>query len=101
MKTTLTIIILTILAIQGNLLFAGNGSTSAPVANESVKITLMFIVHTTPTEAAFEDVSTEMKSIIDLTFVAPPVADFEDVNDTIMIDSGILAPVTPAEANFE
>ena len=53
MKTT-TIIIATLLALQVNVLFAGNDINSTSVANANNTITLTSLAPTVPAEADFE-----------------------------------------------
>jgi len=96
--TTLTFIIATVLALQVNLLFAGNESISAPAANESAAMSL---APSTPNEATFDDMSTERSAPADLAPVTPAMADFEDAVDTISTDNVNLTPITPNEADFE
>jgi len=75
MKAT-TIIIAAALALQVNVLFAGNDINVTPVANASNTLILTSLAPNIPVEATFEDA-------ID------------------MIDFASLAPAVPAEANFE
>lgn len=119
MKTKI-IIIAAVLFLQAGFLFAGNESTSAPVASPIATIRLApttpveatfeevafvnecsALVPVTPWEATFEDMPTEMISMVDLAPSLPNVADFDDYVVTITIDNALLATVTPAFANFE
>jgi hypothetical protein len=76
MKATSTILIAAVLALQVNVLFVGNETSSAPVANATATITLTSLAPATPKEADFKDAAT-------------------------MNDLAYLAPVTPTEADFE
>ena len=118
MKAITTIIIAAALALQVNVLFAGNdiNSTAASNANNTIALTSLAptvpmkatfedavdmtefasLAPTTPTEAQFEDISFEMVSALNLAPLTPAVADFEDE-----IDFNSLAPAVPAEADFE
>jgi hypothetical protein len=123
MKATI-ITIAAILALQMNVLFAGNGNSyGTPVTNENSSNILTSLAPTTPVEANFEDdalltdyaalapvtpaeatfddVSSEMTSFADLAPVTPAVADFEDNIDAIALNLTSLAPTTPAEADFD
>jgi hypothetical protein len=117
MKAT-TIIIAAALALQVNVLLAGNDINSTSVANANNTITLTSLAPTIPVEATFEDAVTtidfaslapttpaeaqvedmiyEMASSLNLAPLTPAVADFEDG-----IDFNSLAPVVPAQADFE
>jgi hypothetical protein len=118
MKTIITILA-TVLALQVNVIFAGNDEVSTPAANSVSSISL---APTTPVEATFEDevVMNEIAGLApvmpsEATFedavpvaeisglipVTPVVADFEDTAEVITIDITALAPVTPLEADFE
>ena len=94
---TITITIATILTLQAAILFAGNETTSAPMTNERVTITLAPSV---PLEATFEDLNEVVVNIDALAPVIPSEADFSDVapveNATLMN----LAPLTPSVADF-
>jgi hypothetical protein len=118
MKATTTILIVAVLALQVNVLFAGNDLNSTPVANANNTITLTslapivlaeatfedaiditdfaYLAPATPREAQFEDISYETISVLNLAPLTPAVADFEDE-----IDISSLAPIVPAEADFE
>jgi len=96
MKTT-TIIIAAVLALQVNVLFAGNESASAPAATEN---TLIALAPATPVEATFEDFSPVTIAVRILAPVVPMEAEFEDVVPEPIIDVASLAPATPAEADF-
>ena len=118
MKATATIVIAAALALQVNVLFAGNDINSTAVSNANTTITLTSLVPTvpveatfedavttidfaslaplTPTEAQFEDISYESVAALNLAPLTPSVADFEDG-----IDFNSLAPAVPAEADFE
>jgi hypothetical protein len=121
---TITITIAAILALQVNVLFAGNiNSYDTPVTNENSSNLMNSLAPTTPleasfeddatltdytllapitpTEAGFEDMPPEMTSIINLAPVTPTVANFEDDIDTITLDLIAVSPTTPAEADFE
>ena|ERR1035437_8702396 len=54
-----------------------------------------------PVEADFNDMPSEMASVLNLVPITPVLADFEDASDEITVDFTALAPVTPAEADFE
>ena len=119
MKAT-TIIIAAVLALQVNVLFAGNDTASAPVTNENTTTTLTSLVPTIPSvadfvdasvmyevtclaptvpaEAQFDEMNYEMVSALNLAPMTPETADF---NDADSVDSNSLAPVVPTEANFE
>jgi len=117
MKTITTIIIAAALTFSVNVLFAGNDLNSTPVANATTTIALTSLAPTvpleasfedafiydlislapiTPTEATFEDISYEMLAGLNLAPLTPAVAASEDG-----IDFNSLAPVLPAEADFE
>ena len=122
MKAT-TIIIASVLALQVNILLAGNEATLGPVTNETATITLASLAPSTPTEvtfeevvemnefanlapmipseATFEDMPSEIASIVDLAPMTPTVAEFEDAVDMITVNVIDLAFVTPDEADFE
>ena len=117
MKAT-TIIIAAALALQVNVLFAGNDINSTPVANANVTIALTslaptvpveatfedvvvlndfaYLALTTPTEAPFENLSYEMVSALNLAPAAPLTADVDEG-----IDFSSFAPFVPAHADFE
>ena len=120
MKSTITILA-AVLTLQAGILFAGNETISAPVANESAIITLapsapleatfedltvtvidfVAITPATPVEATYSDFAPDASTdLTNLAPLAPVVADFEDVID-VTIDITTLAPVTPAAADFE
>jgi len=118
MKAITTIIFSAALALQINVLFAGNDITSVPVANPTATITLnslapilpveatfedavvmndlAYLASNTPTEAQFEDLSDELVSALNLAPLTPVEVDFEDA-----VDFSSLAPAVPAEADFE
>lgn len=121
MKATITILA-AVLTLQAGILFAGNdfppltpnndASASCCVLlvpctpleatfEDDATFDLNQLMPVTPTEASFDDMSSEMTSFANLAPVTPVVADFEDASDVITVDNGILAPTTPAEANFE
>jgi hypothetical protein len=98
MKAIATFIIATILALQVNVLFAGNDITSTPAANAIAAITLTSLTPTVPVEATFED-AIDMTDFASLAPTTPAEAQFEDINyETVTAMN--LAPVTPA-ADFE
>ena len=114
----ITIIIAAALALQVNVLFAGNDINSTSVSNANNTITLTTLAPTTPaeadfedavymtdfaslapstpTEAQFEDISYESVAALNLPPVTPVIADFEDE-----LDFNSLAPIIPVEADFE
>jgi hypothetical protein len=123
MKATI-IIVIAVLALQMNVLFAGNrNSYDTPVTKDNSSNSLISLAPTTPmeanfeddatltdyaawapvtpTEATFDDMPSEMASFADLAPVTPTVANFEDDIDTITFDLTSLKPNTPAEADFE
>ena len=118
------LIIVAVLALQVNVLFAGNrNSYENPVTKENFSNLLIFLAPTipleanfedeatlmdyaalgpiTPTEATFDDMPSERTSLANLAPVIPTVANFEDDIDTTTLDLTSLAPVTPAEADFD
>jgi hypothetical protein len=120
MKTT-TIIIATLLALQVNVLLAGN-EISSPVNNDKPMVAVISLLPTTPREATFEEDATydinrlapvtpaeaqfgdefkDMISVRNLIPVTPVTADFDDTNELLSIEPGFLAPVSPTEADFE
>ena len=122
MKTTITILAV-VLTLSASLLFAGNETSSSPVSNDNATITMAVLapvapieatfedfttvneiaalVPVTPSEATFEEMPADVTSVFDLAPVAPIQADFEDVVSDVTINNGILAPLTPAVADFE
>jgi hypothetical protein len=120
---TMTLTIAAVLALQVNVLFAGNDNAPAPVKNENSAINMALLAPVTPleatfedltpvnelaglvpvppTEATFEDFSGEMVSLNDLAPAIPVVAEFEDSVEVIAFDNRSLSPNAPAEADFE
>ena len=99
MKATATIVIAAALALQVNVLFAGNDINSTPVANANVIITLLSLASTVLMEATFEDANV-MNDIAYLVPITPTEAWFEDLSyETVSALN--LAPVTSAVADFE
>jgi len=123
MKTinTLTLIFTTAFVFQFSNLFAGNDgaptnsnnalnstyATLAPtvpaVASFEDDATFDFnqLMPATPTEATFEDMTSEMTSFVNLAPVTPAFADFDDAYNGATADFLMLVPVTPFEADFE
>jgi hypothetical protein len=117
---TLTIIITAVLALQVNILLAGN-AISLPATAESSTITLSSLAPTAPMEAtfddasltndyaalvpiipmeaSFEDAAAEQMMLINIAPVIPTVAGFDD--EVMIIDYSSLTPVVPVEADFE
>jgi hypothetical protein len=114
---TIKMIIAAVITLQAGILFAGNETSSVPVTNDNLTISMNCLVPVTPREATFEEAvlmndfaslapatpieatfgePSEGAFVLDLAPVTPAVADFEDV-----VDYNSLAPVTPAEADFE
>ncbi len=122
MKKT-AIIVTAVLALQANILFAGNETTSVTVINENATSIMVFLAPSTPAEATFDDFVTvndisslmpvtpseasfeempfETASFRDLAPSTPAVAEFEEAFDVNTIDVISLAPVNPVEADFE
>jgi hypothetical protein len=118
MKTT-TLILAAVLALQVNILFAGNDVASAPATNsyssvslapvtpteatfeESIVTEMNALMPVTPTEATFEDAAPEMVSITALAPAPPAEADFGDAVLQMPSNTDSLAPVSPPEADFE
>ena len=100
MKAT-TIILAAVFILSTSILLAGNDRFSTAVITENSTIMLASVSPVTPSEATFEDMPSDMVSIADLTPLTPVAADFNDAMDSISIDNDILAPVTPAVADFE
>jgi hypothetical protein len=96
MKATISIFA-AILTLQAGILFAGNETISAPVANESAVITL---APSAPMEATFEDVATTVIDFVAIAPATPVEADFSDIAPDANIDLTNLAPLTPAVADF-
>ena len=116
MKAT-TIILATVLALQVNVLFAGNrNGYETPVTNRKLPESPLSFWHpatpneadfeeavvmndfanlapTTPAEATFEDMPSEMTSISELAPTTPAVADFDDAIDVVTLDLSMLAPL--------
>ena len=99
MKTT--IIIAAVLSLQINLLFAETKISSTPVVTESVSIISMSLAPATPAKATFEELPSEINSLMELAPTTPAYAEFEDTVDTVGIDFSSLGPVAPVEADFE
>ncbi len=96
MKATITILA-AVFTLQAGILFAGNETISAPVANEIAMISLAPI---TPVGAAVEDINTTTVDIATLAPSMPPEADFSDFSTDANIDLTSLTPITPAIADF-
>jgi hypothetical protein len=62
---------------------------------------MVSLVPLTPAEATFEEMPSDMISLVMLAPVTPATADFQDTIVSVTIDPGMLAPVTPATADFE
>jgi hypothetical protein len=98
MKTT-TIIIAAVLTLSVNVLFAETNNESAPVSKSNTEIILTSLAPSLPSIATFEDAVT----INDYGFLAPVTpaeAQFEEMNSEMDLVLS-LAPVTPAVADFE
>ncbi|MEI6889650.1 MAG: hypothetical protein ACOYM0_05130 [Bacteroidales bacterium] len=117
MKAT-TIIIAAVLTLTANVLFASNDNISVPVANAattvsmtslaptvpceadfddaSLTVDVAYLAPSNPTEASFDEMSCEMISSLNLAPINSAAADFEEETDF-----SSLAPVVPAEADFE
>jgi hypothetical protein len=115
MKAT-TIILAAVLTFTANGLFASNDNAVPMVNSTTVSMTSLapttpceadfedasltvdvaFLAPTTPTEASMDELNYEVLSALNLAPVTPNVTDFEE--DT---DFRSLAPVIPAEADFE
>jgi hypothetical protein len=96
MKTAM-ILLVTVLTLQFNMLFAGTDGTSISTANSEKAVITLALAPVTPAEATFEDVTAPA----DFSFLAPgtpSVATFDDILQNK--DMPTLAPVTPAEADF-
>ena len=96
MKATITILA-AVFTLQAGIVFAGNGTISTPVANESAIITL---TPSSPLEATFEDVATAVIDIVAIAPAMPLEADFSDVAPDASIDLTNMAPLTPVVADF-
>ena len=92
----ITIIIAAALALQVNVLFAGNDINSTSVSNANNTITLTTLAPTTPAEADFEDISYESVITMNLAPVVPETADADEE-----IDYVYLAPAIPVVADIE
>ena len=121
MKTTITILA-AVLVLSTSALFAGNETSSIPTTTENPTFAMEFLapvapaeatfedfvavneianlVPVTPSEASFEEMPVDETSVFDLAPVVPTQADFEDVVAGVIVDNGILAPVTPS-VDFE
>ena len=96
-----TITLTAIFCLQAVAIFAdGTDERSTANYSEAASVTLISLAPSTPMEATFEEVSL-FNVIADLAPGTPTVADFEDDVIVMTVDNGILAPVTPAEADFE
>jgi hypothetical protein len=91
----ITIILVTVLTISVNLLFAGTEGATVNRNNHAATISLAPV---TPAEATFED-SSETIDIQSLAPVSPAEADFNSDEDP-MVSIRTLDPVTPANADF-
>lgn len=94
---TITIILVAVLTLQMNVLFASNDGAlirSNRVSNASSRISLAPV---TPAAADFEEIITVVE-FSSLAPVTPTEASFEDAIEDIIITK--LAPVTPIEADF-
>ena len=83
MKTT-TIILAAALALQVNVLLAGN-SASSPVTTESSVITMNALAPTTPMEATFDEIMPPLY-YPGLTPLVPAEADFEEATAGIALN---------------
>ena len=95
----ITIIIAAALALQVNVLFAGNDINSTSVSNANNTITLTTLAPTTPAEADFED-AVYMTDFASLSPVTPTEASFEDISYESVITMN-LAPVVPETADAD
>jgi hypothetical protein len=92
----LTVVLLT---LQVSVLFAGNKIIEVPGTRECSAVTLSSLAPVTPAVATFEE-PTMFTEVSALAPVAPAVATFEDTAASVFSTSD-LAPVFPAEADFE
>jgi len=87
---------------QIQLLMAESPEKNRPVKNT---LDLSALASGTPKEAAFNDaIPAKAPSMVSLIFVVPNEATFDDENSSPEISTELLrevAPVTPAEADFE
>jgi hypothetical protein len=98
MKAT-TVIIAAILALQVNILFAGNETVSAPGTTDNTLISAAILAPVAPVEATFEE-AILINENANLVPVTPSEATFEDVSCD-MVSAFDLAPVVPVLADFE
>jgi hypothetical protein len=107
MITMKTIYILAaFLGLQFNTIFAAvNYNTSNVLPNEDISdVSIALLIPSTPVQAIFEDVAeahSTPDNISALIPVIPMIADFSDGAPATEISLFNLAPVTPAEADFE
>ena len=94
-----TIIIAAALTLSVNVLFANNDFPSAPAANSNTPITFTSLAPAVPAEADFED-AVAMVDFLVLAPVTPVEAQFEDMTYE-MVSSLNLAPVTPTTADVD
>ncbi len=101
MKTILKIIIASVLALQMNILVAGNECTSSPTSNESANTALISVAPTTPMEATFENDTNDLAGPANPAQMTQAIADFEKPVDALTLDIETLAPKSPVEADFD
>ena len=101
MKTISRIIIASVLALQMNVLVAGNECTSTPTTNESANTALISVAPTTPMEATFENDTNDIADPTGHTQLTRAIIGIDNPNDAISFDIETLAPATPAEAGFD
>jgi hypothetical protein len=95
----ITILIAAILALQVNILFAGNETVTAPGTTDNTLITAAILAPVAPAEATFEE-AILINENINLIPVTPSEASFEDISFP-MVSAFDLAPVVPVLADFE
>ena len=101
MKTIVKIIIASVLALQMNILVAGNECTSSPTSNESANTALISIAPTTPMEATFESDTNDLAGPTNPAQLTQAMAGFENPVDALTLDIETLAPKSPVEADFD
>ncbi len=95
-----------ILGLQFNTLFATGNFNESMVLTDKITYdgTVAMLMPETPMEASFEETAEPNENIFDLTALTPCIpmtADFSDEAPSMEINMLNLAPVTPAEADFE
>jgi len=116
MKAT-AVILAAIFTLQAGILFAG--IDNAPAANDkstisfapvtpaeatfedATTISVVDLMPLTPAEASFDDMPAVLPSVGNLSPATTSEVDFEDMVEVTVYDNGLLAPITPAEADFE